>query len=263
MNETDVFKKITSFDLEAGMKEKPGVLLRFKKNLEDGIPESPDLDNPGGEPRPPIPVIPPFQPATYSFQFDSYHIFTTRSLNDDTNFLSVSIAVNGRVPENQTRSMGDNDNGPHPVSLHLKPILVDSPNTKVVYNYAIVNAGHGNGSEIIKKLQTTLEELANLGSAWAGTTTGAAIGGTFGGPIGAAVGAFAGFIAGGALQIIFANCDGPVAVQQVVFTGQDLWRLTQGSGNKLVQNVNHPGIDSPWGCGSNSNYTVNWSVTRQ
>jgi hypothetical protein len=61
-------------------------------------------------------------------------------------------------------------------------------------------------------------------------------------------------------QFFSANCDGPVAAEQPMFTGQQLWANTlNGPYNATTK---HLGIDSNWGCGSNSVYTVSWSITR-
>jgi hypothetical protein len=64
-----------------------------------------------------------------------------------------------------------------------------------------------------------------------------------------------------ALDIVLANCDGPVAVDQIAVTGADLINWTAGTGMYAETRV-YPGLDSAVGCGSNSRYTVTWSVLR-
>ena len=61
------------------------------------------------------------------------------------------------------------------------------------------------------------------------------------------------------IGIVFAKCDGLVAVEQVVKLGKDLQTLT-GSGPYTVTST-HPGTDSASGCGANSKYTVTWKIT--
>jgi hypothetical protein len=63
------------------------------------------------------------------------------------------------------------------------------------------------------------------------------------------------------LGIVFANCDGAVAVDQINVTGADLINWTTGTG-MYSETGFYPGLDSPTGCGSNSRYNVTWSVIR-
>lgn len=205
--------------------------------------------------------VPAFEPASYVFSLDSYQISKTRARHEDTNFVTISVAVNDGQPETKTKSMGDQNDGTYRVNLALDPIHVDSPKTKVTFNYLIVNAGNENPSKVMETIESTSKELAKKGADFAGAEAGAAIGGTFGGPVGSAIGAVAGWLTERGLGFLFANCDGPVASEQVVFTGQDLWRLTQ-EGKRLERVQPHPGTDSPTGCGSNSKYTTHWSISR-
>ena len=77
--------------------------------------------------------------------------------------------------------------------------------------------------------------------------------------IGTALGAVAGWLVSSAGKLIFANCDGAVAAAIHTFTGAQL-RTGTGQGRHLGATDHHPGTDSPHGCGSNSNYDVNWSI---
>jgi len=61
---------------------------------------------------------------------------------------------------------------------------------------------------------------------------------------------------------IFADCDGVVAAEQEGFTYSDLLAKT-ARGQSFSQSTNHPGTNSPDGCGSNSNYTVSWHMVQQ
>ena len=234
-------------------------------------PDDPDLPKPpihppphgggggggGGTPSPPA-----FQAATYTFRLVSYDIANTRSRHEDTNFVSLGLVLNGGTPQTQQQSMGDQNNGTFQVTAHLTQIVVDKADAKVVFNYTIVNAGHATPSDVVKALQTTTTTLLNQGAAWVGTTVGSSLG-AFGGPIGTAIGALVGWLGGKALGLLFADCDGPVAAEQVSFTGQDLWNLTGASAPPpFAKTTHHPGTDSASGCGSNSDYTTHWTVTR-
>ena len=61
------------------------------------------------------------------------------------------------------------------------------------------------------------------------------------------------------IGVVFADCDGPVALEQVTFTGKELQSLTDDTHPHSVT-TSHPGTDSPTMCGSNSLYAITWSV---
>lgn len=67
----------------------------------------------------------------------------------------------------------------------------------------------------------------------------------------------------GELQHVFdaGYCDGDVAFEQVILTGRDLLQLTLGPGT-FGLTTDHPGYDSKTGCGPNSDYQVEWTITR-
>ena len=81
--------------------------------------------------------------------------------------------------------------------------------------------------------------------------------------VGTILGAAAGWLVGHLVDMLTANCDGPVAAEQPAFTGIDLWNRTQTSSRLITHTTFHPGIDSSTGCGSNSEYLVTWSIRRQ
>ena len=64
------------------------------------------------------------------------------------------------------------------------------------------------------------------------------------------------------MGLITADCDGPVALEQPAFKGIDLWNRTQNASRSITLTTHHNGMDSPTGCGSNSQYDVTWSITR-
>jgi hypothetical protein len=80
--------------------------------------------------------------------------------------------------------------------------------------------------------------------------------------IGTALGAIAGWLVGEVTGLLTANCDGPVAAEQPAFKGLELWNRTHAPGNAFTHTTYHPGIDSAHGCGSNSQYSVTWSIMR-
>lgn len=53
-----------------------------------------------------------------------------------------------------------------------------------------------------------------------------------------------------------ADCDGPVANAVHIYTGAQLRTLTMNGA--FVSSEDNPGVDSQSGCGSNSDYVVQW-----
>jgi hypothetical protein len=207
--------------------------------------------NGGGEPPPPRPPLPPppppppvpaFQPAYYTFRLDSFTITNTRSVDEDTDHVTVGLKVGDRVFDPQTKHMGDVDNGTHQVGLQFGPVLVDSEAESIAFNYQIVNNGHASDSDIEQKLAAgaiaLLTKVFSLGTPWT-----------------AVLGIVINYIFG----FIFADCDGPVAVDQINITGGTLWAWTHGVGLHSETKY-YPGTDSDVGCGSNSEYYVTWSM---
>lgn len=204
--------------------------------------------------------------TTFTFGVDSFEIANTRSLRKDTDFVSISLAVDNGAPMTKTKAMGDVDNGMHPVGLTFEGIAL-SPNSKVVFSYAIVNNGHSDNSKVESSLKSALSALTSKAASAiasdAGSAAGAALGASIGTAvvpmIGSALGALAGWLTSEIVGVIFANCDGPVAAGVRAFSGADLLAAAaHGSGR--VERDHHPGVDSATGCGANSSYYVTWSV---
>jgi len=204
-----------------------------------GLPQST-----GGPPSPPGPP-PPFQPASYIFVLNQFHIDNTRSVDQDTDTVSFAVKIGQQMMgDPQIKHMGDVDNGDHPVNLQFGPFLIDNPATPVVMNFAIINNGHAAQKDLDNALVQAGASIAAL-----------AIGGASGWVVIAKK--IIEFLGG----IIFADCDGPVAGDQIEFTGDSLHAQTARF-NTLTETRNYPGTDSSTGCGSNSMYSVTWSVLR-
>jgi hypothetical protein len=193
-------------------------------------------------PPPPPPPVPPFQPAFYIFRLDSFTITNTRASDEDTDHVTVGLKVGDAMPDPQTRHMGDVDNGTHQVGIQFGPILVTTPNDPVAFNYQIVNNGHSSDADIERQL--TASAIALLAKVFSLSTPWTAI---------------LGVVVDIILRIVFADCDGPVAVDQINLSGQSLWAWTHGVG-AYSETRFYPGTDSDFGCGSNSEYYVTWSI---
>jgi hypothetical protein len=79
----------------------------------------------------------------YVFRFFAFGIYNTRSRHTDTDYVTSGLSVGGtKYPAIVKRMKGDLNNGIYEVNLDFPGFTVD-PNTKVVYSYSIINAGHG------------------------------------------------------------------------------------------------------------------------
>jgi hypothetical protein len=202
----------------------------------------------------------------YTFTLDSFRITDTRSLHKDTDYVSVSLAIGSAPPVTKTKAMGDLNNGTFNVGLSFDNVALVN-NEAVVFTYTIVNNGHGSQVAVEKSLeqagtqlaQKAAEAAAKAVGAEVGTLLGASIGTAAVPVVGTALGAIGGWLVGEIGSLLFANCDGPVAAGVHVFTGADLASRIQEA-QALTQTDHNPGIDSPHGCGGNSNYFVTWSI---
>lgn len=162
--------------------------------------------------------------------------------------------------------MGNLSNGTYSTNLVFDRFIADSDN--VVFTYQIVNSSVGESDATAYLRQATLQ-LANAGVKALATVAAAAIGAEIGSLIGTAIpvpiigsalGALAGWLLASAWGVAFPDCDGPVASGIHMFTGASLRAMTANN-QKTTETENHPGVNSPSGCGSNSNYDVTWSVS--
>jgi uncharacterized protein with LGFP repeats len=203
-------------------------------------------------------------PTQYSFTLNRVRVLNTRSAHQDTDHVSLSVAVGNDPAQTVTHEIGDVNNGTYEVDLSIGPVSVRARDDGLAVNYIVLNAGHASWDEINKALHDIGRFLAEKGAAVATAAVGTAIGASVGSGvmpvIGTAIGAVAGFIVGEVVGVLTADCDGVVAVEQGAFKGQDLWELTVDGTHTF--STHHDGTDSPGGCGSNSIYEVDWSVSR-
>jgi hypothetical protein len=167
-----------------------------------------------------------------TFSLDSWVVRETRSLHNDTNHVAVALSVNGQMVGGgpQTKFMGNQNNGTFPVGLSFPDVEVPT-NAIVTMSYEIVNSGHS-PSAVADALKAALESRIAKS-------------------------------AGKLVDLVFANCDGPITPphgRQIVWNDSELAAIS--SGTTFTDKQDEPGNDSPHGCGSNSHYIVQYSVTR-
>ena len=204
----------------------------------------------------------PAAPARFAtFTMDNFGISNTRSLHNDTDFVFLSATVGANPPVFVQKSMGDVNNGAHSVGLSIEVDIPDD-DTEVVFSYLIINNGHGGNDAKQKAAQAALstiakEIIAHPGDTAAAITIGSIVVPFFVSAL-AAVAGVLGLVEAG--LILFADCDGVVAGGTLPFKCSDLIARTS-AGQKIGNTTHHPGTDSPTGCGSNSSYTTNCTVT--
>lgn len=178
----------------------------------------------------------------FTFRVNQFHIDNTRSRHNDTDSVALGLKIGDQMFPTQTQAMGDLNNGDYPVNIAFTAIPVPLDTTlPIKFNYQIVNAGHVD--------QSTLDKDLSLGAA--ALVAELSLTGIWGL---VAKGAIAGL--GELLSLLNADCDGPVAIDQISITGGTL--VDWGAGHSETRS--YPGIVSPDGCGSNSQYSVTWSI---
>ena len=196
---------------------------------------------------------------TVTFSLDNFRITDTRSRHEDTDYVSFTLLVrdahgNG-TPQTLKKSMGNLNNGTFNVGLSFQNVVVPNGGS-VAFNYLIVNSGHQSESDVYKVLETTGSALANKALVAGGTALGTAI---LPG-LGTILGAIGGWLAGEISAILNANCDGPVAAEQVTLAYADLMSKIANGPDTVT--TKHPGTDSATGCGGNSMYYVTWHIAK-
>jgi hypothetical protein len=197
---------------------------------------------------------------TFTFSLDSFQITDTRSLHNDTDYVTFTLLVTPQgatgTPQTLTKSMGDVNNGDHLVNLSF-PNIVVNPTDSVTFNYIIANQGNA-PSQFLGLLKTASTSLLTT----LGTDVGDALGSLISDPdLGDEGKSFFQWLAEQIVGVIFANCDGPVAAEQVSYKFPDL--VAKTANGTFTRTTLHPGTNSARGCGGNSLYYVSWHMLDQ
>jgi hypothetical protein len=179
---------------------------------------------------------------TYDFSLDEFTIADTRSPHEDTDYAVANLSVkeaNGNVVDygNVTRSYGNVNNGRHPMRIGWRNVLVPT-GAMVSITFVITNAGHDDA--ILTKLGPIIQTVAK---------------GVVGHTTGVFPKSWTDWAIDHSLGLIFANCDGWVAGDTLLFAQASL------PPDREVRHGSrfYPGKDSSVGCGSNSRYYVAYS----
>jgi hypothetical protein len=210
----------------------------------------------------------------YSLSVERFHIDNTRSRHEDTDTVAVVLRVGNRAQMSKTMYAGDVNNGDHGVNLVFDPVLVGNLDTPVVMAYQIYNGDTGKlsvglpdigndlGQRAIDAIDQAPEQAGPLDyTQWPAS----------GGPEDPDGADPPDFEDGSWIKVLefaflgsllFPDCDGFVAIGTIGLRRRDWDAQIAAAGGTYRRTIRYPGYDSPAGCGSNSDYTVTWSVTR-
>jgi hypothetical protein len=186
----------------------------------------------------------------YTVRLDSFKIDRLRAVDSDTDTVAFALQVNGRDYPNQSRDMGDVNDGVHPVGLAFTHVPISSGDT-VKIALEIVNAGHVNRSELLTRLYNGVTALKDKAKGYCENDP----------SVMTCFIAAGGYAISYLIQLLTGYCNGPVALDATSLTGDDVKSLTQQGAAPYAHTKTYPGTDSNWGCGKNSIYEVTWSIT--
>jgi len=210
--------------------------------------------------------------AFYTFTIEGFHIGNTRSRFDDTDVVAGVLRLGNETLPVQVRFNGDVDNGDYPIGFVFGPRLISQPDTAVVLSYSIYN---GDAAKLPKSLEAMNAELVDkaVDSMIGGKDPEQGDLSDYTNYPGAPDNANFNFQDPSWMKILeyismasflFPDCDGFVAVG-TIGREKKKWDalIDDAGGDTLLASVQYPGSDSPAGCGSNSDYSVRWSVLRE
>jgi hypothetical protein len=198
-------------------------------------------------------------PTRYTFAVDQVQIDDTRSQHNDTDLAIATLNVGNWPLQTITHSMGDVDNGLHPLDERLAITRVIELCEPVVFSYTIVN-NHDSGDEamvvavIVKGIDDYVNDLVK--EALKPTVP----------IVGSLLGAGFAWLTERLVGFAFGGCDGLVAAEAIVYATGTKVQAQLASHGVGVPRTFHESTrnlreDFPWGCRSSS-YLVYTSITQ-
>ena len=204
--------------------------------------------------------------ALYEFRLEQFHIDNTRSRHEDTDTVAFAVQAGSSQPLLQSKFVGDVNNGDHQLLMLSPPLFVAADAKPAVFSYMIYNGQTSklgiSLDDLAKKVIDSYIQLILEGGhdphVEIPDDPGLPDNATFDNPSWinvlelAAIGSF-----------FFPDCDGMVVADVIGRSKSELdTAIDSAGGTSYKQTRRYPGTDSPPGCGSNSDYTVTWSVKR-
>ena len=217
----------------------------------------------------------------FTVRIESVHIDNTRSRHNDTDTVFLAAQAGDTQSPVRSQSIGDVNNGDHGVSLNFSSVMLSDPDKVFGFSFSIYNGNTASLSDVLNHALTSLladgvhltlpgPQIKSINLSGGAIPGGAGVAANTIGVTSLLANTSAWYAAAAkaaaeaAINFIFPNCDGYVAADSVSLTHQQWNLLIDSSGNDVFRaTTRYPGTDSPAGCGSNSNYTVTWSVTRE
>ena len=214
-------------------------------------------------------------PQRYHISVDFVRAWNTRALDADTDAAMASVAAGNAAAIIKTQWIGDIGGLQHPNEsqtnlLKIDPVTVDLAEP-MSFSYLVVNNGHAPQDKVLAALANAGNSLSLAGSSSMQEDIAkgivkivavkilAAI--AISVPVvGSILGVVESWLMGKLTDAVFQSCDGVVAVELRAMLGRDLFILTDNGRTTVTVTTNHPGTDSPTGCGANSNYDVIWTI---
>jgi hypothetical protein len=194
-------------------------------------------------------------PNSYTFTLESFTIYNTMAWHTDTDYVYFTVKVGNQVFGPQHAKIGDLNNGTYPLHWSFGPIPA-AENTPVLLTYQILNHGHADN-------QKQLDDDIEIANAIADVVS--TIGGAVYPPAAPVLSAIATGLqaVGKVLSWVFdhANCDGMVLSDAMTTTGSTLRDWSNTSTGIHTETRRYRGPETPWGCGSDADYSVTWSIT--
>lgn len=214
---------------------------------------------------PPVFQPPQPKPFQYTFRMAQYRITDTRARHNDTDVVGYTLGFGGHS-YTQTLPPADVNNGNHDIGLEFPGLTFSDPAATVTLSYAITNAGHDSADvEAAFKKGVDLLFGGSGGKNGSGDGSGNGKSGD-GGMTGTHPRSIGGSLLmlaiDEALQLLFANCDGAVAADQIELPLSEIDALFPQGACVSTVTRNYPGTTSPSGCLGNSNYYVTQTITR-
>jgi hypothetical protein len=213
----------------------------------------------------------------YTFELESFHIGNTRSRHDDTDTVTFGLQVGDQQFPIQSHYAGNLNNRDYPVNLLFGPVLITEDTVTAVFTYEIYNGGAGSlPTSLVTLNQTLLNQVVPLVLKTSGTESGG-FPNFSSGEAGADVpnpddpfddtsdwsGLFFEAIFADIGSFFFPDCDGFVAADGIGMSKGQWDTAIDSVGETFRKTMHYAGSNSPAGCGSNSDYSVTWSVTRE
>ena len=200
----------------------------------------------------------------FKFSLNSFALNNTRSVHEDTDYVCLGFTVNKTNPFPPLAQRAGNVNN-ETYNIKDMDYLLNSisDNDEFVLSYLVINHGGGKAQDVLNDCQNALKQPAlttfnitdatpveklgrNLPNCLQSTLRAANDINTLWDPVKSQ---FNGLSSD--------RCDGPVAIDRISFYGKSVASIESISPVSII----YLGTNSPVGCGSNSHYSVQWSIS--